>query len=128
MYEDFELVEESNDDEFFNNISPVSAEVDREIASPLTTEELRQTLHTCTDSTPGPDGIPYSIIGLMWPVYGDLLTKAWEYSLQRGKLPPSHKLSYLKLIPKLGKDLRMLTNWRPITLSNCLLSGGAIAA
>jgi hypothetical protein len=31
----------------------------------------------------------------------------------------SHKISYLKLIPKTGKDLTRLTNWRPITLSNC---------
>ena len=36
-----------------------------------------------------------------------------------GNLCPSHKLSYLKLIPKSGKDTRKLTNWRPITLSNC---------
>jgi hypothetical protein len=35
------------------------------------------------------------------------------------ELPPSHKVSYLKLIPKVGKDLSRLTNWRPISLSNC---------
>ena len=29
------------------------------------------------------------------------------------------KLSFLKLIPKIGKDLKKLTNWRPITLPNC---------
>ena len=28
-------------------------------------------------------------------------------------------MSYLKLIPKAGKDTNKLTNWRPITLSNC---------
>ena len=28
-------------------------------------------------------------------------------------------MSYLRLIPKAGKDLTKLTNWRPITLSNC---------
>jgi hypothetical protein len=28
-------------------------------------------------------------------------------------------MSYLKLIPKAGKDLQALTNWRPISLSNC---------
>ena len=30
-----------------------------------------------------------------------------------------NQLSFLKLIPKAGKDLKKLTNWRPITLSNC---------
>ena len=39
--------------------------------------------------------------------------------MRSGKLPPSHKTSILKLIPKAGKDLSKLTNWRPITLSNC---------
>ena len=34
-------------------------------------------------------------------------------------LGPTHKLSFLKLIPKLGKDTQKLNNWRPITLSNC---------
>jgi hypothetical protein len=34
-------------------------------------------------------------------------------------MPPSHYKSYLKLIPKTGKDKIQLKNWRPITLSNC---------
>ena len=88
-------------------------------SSPITAEELRSTLQSCRDSAPGPDGIPYSIIGLLWPVFGAILTNAWNYSLTTSKLPTSHKQSYLRLIPKAGKDLRRLTNWRPITLSNC---------
>ena len=48
-----------------------------------------------------------------------ILLEAWQHSLRTGNLPPSHKISFLKLIPKLGKDLKLLTNWRPITLSNC---------
>jgi hypothetical protein len=31
----------------------------------------------------------------------------------------SHQKSYLRLIPKPGKDKKELKNWRPITLSNC---------
>ena len=55
----------------------------------------------------------------MWPLFGKILVDAWNFSLETGNLPPSHKLSFLKLIPKIGKDLKKLTNWRPITLSNC---------
>ena len=109
----------ANDNDFFANILPISDEEDDEISKPITEDELRKTLQECKDSSPGPDGIPYSIIGLLWPVYGPLLCDAWNHSLRTGKLPPSHKLSYLKLIPKSGKDLRRLTNWRPISLSNC---------
>jgi len=31
----------------------------------------------------------------------------------------SHRTSLLRLIPKAGKDVKQLKNWRPITLSNC---------
>ena len=109
----------NNDPGFFNEILPISAQDNAELARPLTIEELRSTLHTCEDSTPGPDGIPYSIIGLLWNDFGPILLEAWNYSLENRTLAPSHKKSYLKLIPKAGKNPDKLTNWRPITLSNC---------
>ena len=56
---------------------------------------------------------------LLWSTFGPLLSQAWNHSLVTQTLAPSHKLSYLKLIPKQGKELSRLTNWRPITLSNC---------
>ena len=120
LYEDFDgsiLVD--NDDEFFNEVQSISDDDDREISRPITTEELRKTLHTCEDSSPGPDGIPYSIIGLLWTDFGPILAEAWNHSIITGTLAPSHKTSYLKLIPKAGKNPDKLTNWRPITLSNC---------
>ena len=119
LYEKGDMIEEIDENDFFANISPISDDVEQGICKPITVDELRKTLQACKDSSPGPDGIPYSVIGLMWPIYGPLLSAAWNHSLRTGKLPPSHKLSYLKLIPKLGKDLRRLTNWRPISLSNC---------
>ena len=51
----------------------------------------------------------------LWPI----LLNAWNYSLDTGVLTHSHESSYLKLLPKEGKDLNLLKNWRPITLSNC---------
>ena len=119
LYENYEDIQEESDDSFFANISPISGNSEQNIVKPVTVQELRETLQTCRDSAPGPDGIPYSVLGLLWPVFGELLANAWNHSLLIGKLPLSHKQSFLKLIPKAGKDLRRLTNWRPITLSNC---------
>ena len=85
----------------------------------ISLEELLTTLKSCTDSAPGPDGIPYSLIRLTWPIYGPLLLNSWDYSLKMGILTHSHRTSYLRLIPKEGKDVTLLKNWRPITLSNC---------
>ena len=119
LYEEHEPVVENDDHEFFNHINPISDEDDDFVSSPLSTHELLKTLGTCSDSAPGPDGIPYSIIRLLWSTFGELLKNAWQYSIETRSLPISHKTSFLKLIPKAGKDLTKLTNWRPITLSNC---------
>ena len=89
------------------------------MSEPISIDELAKTLATCADSAPGPDGIPYSVIKAVWQTFGRILLDTWNYSLSTGKLPQSHKVSFLKLIPKAGKDAKMLTNWRPITLSNC---------
>ena len=120
LYENFdcEIIDQS-DDNFFDNIEAIPGADENEICKDITTDDLRKTLHSCKDSSPGPDGIPYSILGLLWPTYGPLLALAWKFSLSTKKLAPSHKVSYLKLIPKAGKNLDKLTNWRPITLSNC---------
>ena len=89
------------------------------INAPLTITDLKNTLDSCTDSSPGPDGIPYSIIKLTWSHFGPLLIDSWNHANITGFLTHSHEESYLKLLPKDGKDLRLLKNWRPITLSNC---------
>ena len=115
--EDLHVLEDN--DEFFNELQSISDDAEQKIINPIELRDLTATLRTCRDSAPGPDGIPYSILRIVWSTYGPLLVDAWNHSLVTGKLPDSHKLSYLKLIPKQGKDASLLTNWRPITLSNC---------
>ena len=90
-----------------------------QINAPITANDLLATLKTCSDSSPGPDGIPYSLIKFTWNYFGPLLIDSWNYSLDVGFLTDSHESSYLKLLPKEGKDTSLLKNWRPITLSNC---------
>ena len=119
LYEEGDQIHYNNDPTFFNEIVPISDQDDAAVTRRITPDELRETLHGCSDSAPGPDGIPYSIIGLLWSSFGKLLCEAWDYSLLTGELTASHKTSYLRLIPKAGKDIKKLTNWRPITLSNC---------
>ena len=119
----YENYDDSNlrvgDDSFFDEITGLAAEEARGTSEPLTLTELGKVLDTCKDSAPGPDGIPYSIIRSLWQSIGPIILDAWNHSLATGKLAPSHKISFLKLIPKVGKDQEKLTNWRPITLSNC---------
>ena len=120
LYENYDKSElRVADDSFFNEINVVSGEADQEAAESLGLAELGKVLDTCKDSSPGPDGISYSILRLLWQEMGPLILRAWEHSIRTGKLAPSHKISFLKLIPKIGKNLKLLTNWRPISLSNC---------
>ena len=121
LYETYDKSELNveNDDDFFSNIKSLSGNEHEAVTRPLTSDELHATLKTCKDSAPGPDGIPYGILRSLWPQVGKMITDAWNFSLEIGSLPTSHKNSYLRLIPKVGKDLKKLTNWRPITLSNC---------
>jgi exonuclease III len=106
-------------DETFRFSNMVSLEEARKVTEEITKHELLNTLKGTKDSTPGPDGIPYSYIKLLWDDFSGVLLEAWRYSIETNKLSESHSHSILKLLPKAGKDLKELKNWRPITLSNC---------
>ena len=100
-------------------LEPLNDDEINKIKSPLTLRALKATLKETQDSCPGPDGIPYCYLKTTWEWFGPVLLAAWEYSLHRNNLPDSHKTSWLRLIPKAGKNTKDLKNWRPITLSNC---------
>ena len=121
LYEDYDKTNLTNDsaNDFFNLLDPIPASDADIVTKPITIQDLERTLLTCTDSAPGPDGIPYSFYKSLWRKMGPIIVEAWNYTIRTGILCPSHKVSFLKLIPKVGKDLKKLTNWRPITLSNC---------
>jgi hypothetical protein len=85
----------------------------------LTIDELLKSLKTCKDSSPGPDGIPYIVYRKFWKTAGPIILESWKYSIASKSLPPSHYESIITLLPKEGKDIREIKNWRPITLSNC---------
>jgi len=89
------------------------------IIKPLTTAERHAKILTCSDSAPGPGGISYAYYKQFWKFFGEVLTQSWEEGQLTQNLPYSHTKSVLRLLPKEGKDLTILTNWRPITLSNC---------
>jgi hypothetical protein len=81
--------------------------------------EMYKALKSCKDLAPGPDGIPYSIYATFWNQVGHIIKESWDYSVEIGKLPDSHKESVITLLPKEGKDTKQIKNWRPITLTNC---------
>lgn len=109
----------NRDNQFFNKCPKLSEDSSRDLDREITVEELRLTLNNMKDSAPGPDGIPYSVYKRLWPILGQFIIDAWNFSLTTGSLPPSYSESALTLLPKVGKNLEEIKNWRPITLTNC---------
>ena len=69
LYEDYDknqIRDVPISDNFFGLITAVSDEDDVKMASRITPKELEETLLTCKDSAPGPDGIPYSYYKVLW--------------------------------------------------------------
>lgn len=60
LYEKGETQVRENDDSFYDNIVKVSNVEATKVMAPLSKEEIYETLLSCRDSAPGPDGIPYS--------------------------------------------------------------------
>jgi hypothetical protein len=112
----FKIVEDNN---FLNEMFSVDHELSNMINKQITLTELWTALKPLKDTAPGPDGISHIYLKKLWHIVGPIILNAWNYSIQINKMPPSHYNSFLKLIPKPGKDLSQLKNWRPITLSNC---------
>jgi len=119
LYEYSPFKEDDLDGSFFNYSPKLSCRSKEDVEKDITLDELKETLKGCKDSSPGPDGITYSIYKEFWDIVGKYIVDSWNHSLRTGSLPPSHKESVLTLLPKPGKDLREIKNWRPITLTNC---------
>jgi hypothetical protein len=100
-------------------MSLLTAEQRQEMDNKLTLDDLKNALASCGETAPGPDGIGYLYYKKFWNFVGPIILKAWEYSNLTGNLPESHKESIITILPKEGKDLSDIKNWRPITLSNC---------
>jgi hypothetical protein len=117
LYNHNRATEIAND--LFEHMFTVEQADNDHIKSEITLAELWATLKPLKATTPGPDGISNLYLKKLWDIMGPLILDSWKYSMRRGELPPSHRNSILRLIPKAGKNIKELKNWRPITLSNC---------
>ncbi|KAG1442024.1 hypothetical protein G6F46_013174 [Rhizopus delemar] len=91
------------------------------MTSPFLMEDLlEQVKRTPKVSRPGKDGLSYVFFNLIFqhPKYNELLLRVYNDALSGRLFPKSWLETCICLLPKKG-DLRLLTNWRPITLINC---------
>ena len=70
------------------------------------------------DRTPGLDGLPPEFYVAFWDQLGPLYLDMIHQSITDKKLCLSARRGVISLIPKKGRDMQLLKNWRPITLLN----------
>ena len=66
--------------------------------------------------TPGLDGIPVELYKQFWKKIQIPFEEMIQYAEETGNLPKSMKEGVICTIPKKGKDLKKIGNWRPISL------------
>ena len=71
-----------------------------------------------SNKTPGLDGLSVEFYRTFWRQLGDKLHRMVNNSFDRSILPESLRRGLITLLPKTGKDLRYIKNYRPLTLLN----------
>ena len=118
LHKPVHLADEDFCNNFFANCPTLLREQKQLLARPIDLMELKEALKSCRDSAPGMDGIPYSFYS-KFPFLLQFVLDSWHFALQGNGLAESHRRSCISLLPKQGKDLMAIGNWRPISLSAC---------
>ena len=88
--------------------------------------ESKITLNECFNSikelpnnkSPGSDGMSTEFYKFFWDDIQTFLLDSYVYNFENNILSLDQRRAVLTLIPKAGKDIRYLKNWRPISLLN----------
>ena len=111
---------EQPDRDWLGKVQKLSNDERDGLDRPLAANEFSKIIfkHMKVGKSPGNDGLTVEFYRTFWKELRDPLTEALRESLRLGELSPSQKQSVIRLIPKKGKDLALLKNWRPISLMN----------
>ena len=103
-----------------NIVTPKLTEGTKQICeSEISMEECSKALKALPNNkSPGSDGIPVEFYKIFWLDLQKPLLKSFQLGKINKELSYSQREGIIKLIPKQGKDIRLLKNWRPISLLN----------
>ena len=83
----------------------------------ITEEELEQSLKgSNSGKTPGTDGIEKTFLTRYWDILKNTIHKSTSYFIEKQQMNRYLEKGLIKIIPKNGKDLKVIGDWRPITL------------
>ena len=75
-------------------------------------------LEMSNNKSPGSDGLTVEFYKMFWNTLKPYYINSMNYSFGKGELTELQKQIIITLLPKPGKDLDYLANWRPISLLN----------
>ena len=85
----------------------------------LSLQECAKALKALPNSkSPGSDGFTTEFYKVFWSKISTLVYGSYMYAINTGKLSIEQRRSIITLIPKKDKILKLLKNWRPISLLN----------
>ncbi len=108
------------DDAFFlEGLPQLDEEQKALIERDLTLEECSKALKSLANKkSPGSDGFTTDFYKFFWPDIKNIVFASIKYAFQANELSIDQKRGVIVLVPKKGKDSRLLKNWRPISLLN----------
>ena len=121
LYTEPKILHEIDIINYLNDIAApkISNESKNLCENELTIEECAKALKDLpNDKAPGFDGIPVDFYKVFWKDIKDILYENYNISKCYGRLTENQRHGIISLIPKPNKDLRELTNWRPLSLLN----------
>ena len=91
----------------------------QQLESDITDQEIAIALKELpSHKSPGGDGFSIDFYKFFWPDIKTLVCNSLKLAVQRGEMSTEQKRAVLTLVPKKDKDVRLLKNWRPISLLN----------
>jgi hypothetical protein len=101
------------------NIPKISEDDNKYCDSNISIEEIGQALKDLKNGkTPGSDGFPPDFYKFFWCEIKVLVFESITFAKNKGELSIDQRRGIINLIPKKDKDIRLLKNWRPISLLN----------
>ena len=122
LYSDKDLYETDATDFFLDNVlmeNKLSGEDRNYCDEAITYEEIAKAIKDLPNNkSPGTDGFPIEFYKFFWKEIKDLVVNSILYCIRKEKLSIDQRQGVLATIPKKGKNIRLLKNWRPLTLLN----------
>ena len=102
-----------------SDVEKLSVEQKGFVDSEITIEECGKALSQLSNNkSPGCDGLPTEFYKFFWGYLKYIVYDSFKWSIENKSLSVDQKRGVITLVPKHGKDVRHLSNWRPISVLN----------